>query len=144
MAGGTVQMGQIQPACFGWPSHFGLVAHHGRTGAGRSANGGAGGGPAGFGLPATGVAKEGRLGSSATRHTRLGVEKGVLARRTSSVATCGRPEGNSGGGGVRGRWSMARGEQRWYMTARCSLRRRGAQWGTGGGDTWWLDGGRTR
>jgi hypothetical protein len=26
-----VQMGQIQPACFGWPSHFGLVAHHGRT-----------------------------------------------------------------------------------------------------------------
>jgi hypothetical protein len=27
-----VQMSRIQPACFGWPSHFGLVAHHGRTG----------------------------------------------------------------------------------------------------------------
>jgi hypothetical protein len=44
MAGATVQMGRIQPACFGWPSHFGLVAHHGRTGAARTTNGGAGGG----------------------------------------------------------------------------------------------------
>jgi hypothetical protein len=45
---------------------------------------------------------------------------------------CGWPEGNSGGGGVRGRWSTARGEERWYTTARCLLRRRGAQRGTGG------------
>jgi hypothetical protein len=58
MAGGTVQMGRIQPAYFGWPSHFGLVAHHGRTGAARAANGGTGGGPAGSGVPATGVVKE--------------------------------------------------------------------------------------
>jgi hypothetical protein len=71
-----MQMGQIQSACFGWPSHFGLVAHHGRTGAGRSATSGAGGGPAGSGLPTTGAVKEGRVGGSATWHTQLGVEKG--------------------------------------------------------------------
>jgi hypothetical protein len=53
-----VQMGRIQPAYFGWPSHFGLVAHHGRTGAARAANGGAGGGPAGSDVPAAGVVKE--------------------------------------------------------------------------------------
>jgi hypothetical protein len=34
-----MQMGRIQPACFDWPSCFGLVAHHGRTGAARSAGG---------------------------------------------------------------------------------------------------------
>jgi hypothetical protein len=55
MVGGTVQMGRIQPACFGWPSLFGLVAHHSQTGAARAANGGAGGGPAGSGLPAAGA-----------------------------------------------------------------------------------------
>jgi hypothetical protein len=60
MVGGTVQMGRIQSACFGWPSLFGLVAHHGRTGATRAANGGAGGGPAGSSLPVAGAVKEGR------------------------------------------------------------------------------------
>jgi hypothetical protein len=59
MAGGTVQMGQIQPACFGWPSYFGLVAHHDRTWAGRSANGGTGGGPVGSGLSVAGAVQEG-------------------------------------------------------------------------------------
>jgi hypothetical protein len=54
-----VQIGRIQPACFGWPNHFGLVAHHGRPGVARSANGGAGGGPASSGLPAAGAVKEG-------------------------------------------------------------------------------------
>jgi hypothetical protein len=54
-----VQMGQIQPACFGWPSYFGLVAHHDRTWAGRSANGGTGGGPVGSGLSVAGAVQEG-------------------------------------------------------------------------------------
>ncbi len=53
-------MGRIQLACFGWPSHFGLVAHRGRTGAARTTNGGAGGGPAGSGVPAAGAVKDGR------------------------------------------------------------------------------------
>jgi hypothetical protein len=46
MVGGTMQMGRIQPACFGWPGLFGLVAHHSRAGAARAANGG---GPASSG-----------------------------------------------------------------------------------------------
>jgi hypothetical protein len=69
-------MGRIQLACFGWPSHFGLVAHHGRIGAVLSANCGVGSGPAGSGVLVAGVVKEGRYGGSATWHTRLGVEKG--------------------------------------------------------------------
>jgi hypothetical protein len=42
-----------------------------------------------------------------------------LTRRTSSLMRCGRPEGNSGGGGVRGWWSIAHGAGRLY-TARGS------------------------
>jgi hypothetical protein len=125
-------MGRIQLACFGWPSHFGLVAHHGRTGAARSTNGGAG---------SSGGAL-GRLGNTA--HPTGGVKKGgVLTGRMSSTAMCGRPEGNSGGGGVRGRWSTARGVGRWYMVARCSWWRWGARRGTEGDATWWLDDGGT-
>jgi hypothetical protein len=57
---------------------------------------------------------------------------------------CGRPEGNDDGGGVRGRWSMAHGAGRWNTAVRCSWRRQGAQRGTGGDATRWLDGGGTR
>jgi hypothetical protein len=74
-----------------------------------------------------------------------GVKKGGgLTRRMSSVVMCGRPEGNNGGGGVRGRWSTARGAGRWYTAVRCSWRQRGAQRGTMGGTTWWLNGGEAR
>jgi hypothetical protein len=47
-----VQMGRIQPAA--------LVAHRGRTGAARTTNGGAGGGPTGSSVPAAGAVKDGR------------------------------------------------------------------------------------
>jgi hypothetical protein len=69
MPGGTVQMGRIQLASFGWPSHFGLVAHHGQTGAARSANGGAG---------SSGGAL-GRLGNTA--HPTGGSKKGGPRRK---------------------------------------------------------------
>jgi hypothetical protein len=38
----------------------------------------------------------------------------------SSTARCGRPEGNCGGGAVRGWWSTSRGAGRLYLAARCS------------------------
>jgi hypothetical protein len=52
--GCTVQTGRIQPV------YFGLVAQLSGTEQGRSTNGGAGGGPAGSGLPAAGSVKGGR------------------------------------------------------------------------------------
>jgi hypothetical protein len=45
--------------------------------------------------------------------------KEELTGRMSSTVRCGRPEGNDGGGGVRGWWSTARGADRLYMAVRC-------------------------
>jgi hypothetical protein len=45
-----------------------------------------------------------------------------LTGRTSSTVRCGRPEGNSGGGGVRGWWSTAWGTGRLYTVVWCSGR----------------------
>jgi hypothetical protein len=44
----------------GWPNHFGLVAQLSGIEQGRSANGGAGDGPAGSSLPAAGSVREWR------------------------------------------------------------------------------------
>jgi hypothetical protein len=92
LAGGTVQMGRIQPACFGWPGYFGLVAHHGRTGEARSANGDIGGGPAGSGLPAAG----GAWGAALGRHDDVlnsirGQRGGVAHQGGCSTVVGGRP-----------------------------------------------------
>jgi hypothetical protein len=73
-----------------------------------------------------------------------GQQGGVAHRGNCSTAVGGRPEGNGGGGGVRGRWSTARSAGRWYTVARCSWRLWGPRRGTRGSATWWLDGGRTR
>jgi hypothetical protein len=54
MAGCTMQTGQNWPTCFRRAQPLGLVAHLSGDRGGRSANGGAGGGPAGSGLPAAG------------------------------------------------------------------------------------------
>jgi hypothetical protein len=49
-----MQTGRNWPAYFGLAQPLGLVAHLSGDRVGRSANGGAGDGPAGFGLPAAG------------------------------------------------------------------------------------------
>jgi hypothetical protein len=46
--------------------------------------------------------------------------KEEFTERTCSTMRCGRPEGNDGGGGVRGWWSTARCAGRLYTAARCS------------------------
>jgi hypothetical protein len=84
----------------------------------------------------------GRLGNTA--HPSGGSKRGVLTRRMSTAVMGGRPEGNGGRGGNRGGWSTTHGAERWYTTARCLWRRRGARRGTGVGATRWLDGGGTR
>jgi hypothetical protein len=85
MAGCTVQTGRNWPTCFGLAQPLRLVAHLSVDRGGRSANDGAGGGPVG----------------SATRRTHLGSwDREVLTGRMSSMAMCGRPEENDGGGGV--------------------------------------------
>jgi hypothetical protein len=53
-----------------------------------------------------------------------GVGKAELIGRTSSTVRCGWPEGNGGGGSIRGWWSTTRGAGRLYMAMRCSGRGR--------------------
>jgi hypothetical protein len=45
--------------------------------------------------------------------------KEELTGRMRCTVRCGRPEGNGGGCGVRGWWSIARGAGRLYTEARC-------------------------
>jgi hypothetical protein len=65
-----------------------------------------------------------------------------LTGRMSSTARCGRPEGNGGGGGVRGWWPTARGAGRLYTVARCSGHGQIDRRDTRAGCLWRLGGGR--
>jgi hypothetical protein len=67
--------------------------------------------------------------------------KEELIGRTSSMARCGRPEGNGGGGGVWGWWSTTRGAGRLYTAARCSGCGRNGQREAGAGYPRRLSGG---
>jgi hypothetical protein len=101
-----VQTGRIQPACFG------LVAQLSGTEQGCSTNDSASGGPAGSGLLAAGSVQGGP-------HLSGGQNREVLTGRMSSVAMCSQPEGNGGGGDVRGWWLTTLGAGRLYTATRC-------------------------
>jgi hypothetical protein len=118
-----VQTGRNWSACFGLAQPLGLVAHlsgdrGGRSGtatlvAARSDSGGA---------RRRGVARRVRGARAEGWWTHFGVAgRKKLTKRTSSMARCGRPEGNGGGGGI---WGGGR-----QLAVRGGCTRRRGAWG---------------
>jgi hypothetical protein len=141
MAGGTVQMGRIQPACFSWPSHFGLVAHHNRTGQRAQPTA-----ALAAALPAPACRQRGDKGGVLGRHDDVvnsiqGQRGGVAHQGYCSTAVGSWPEGIGVEGVVGGRWQLGVGAGRRPTPGRCSgwcrrgRRRTGARWHRGG--PWW-------
>jgi hypothetical protein len=115
-----VQMGRIQSACFGWPSHFGLVAHDSRTGQ-RARPMGA----LAVALPALAGRRWGGKGGALWRHGDMvnsirGQRGGVAHRGCCSTTVGGRPDGIGMEGVASARWRPGVGAGRHPVPGWCS------------------------